>query len=118
MKKLFVLVLVSVIGGAITLGTYKLLIEKEQKVVKPKKDNTFTDERDGQQYKFIKVNDMLWMAENLNFDTEGSFCFDNTLASCDDLGRLYKWSTANTFCPEGWRLPDDEWLLFQGSGDI
>lgn len=33
MKKLFVLVLVSVIGGAITLGTYKLFLEKEQKVV-------------------------------------------------------------------------------------
>ncbi len=33
MKKLFTLVLVSVLGGAITLGTYKAFIEKEQAVV-------------------------------------------------------------------------------------
>lgn len=33
MKKLFTLVLVSVLGGAITLGTYKAFIEKEQPVV-------------------------------------------------------------------------------------
>jgi len=93
---------------------------KEQKVVEPKKENMFTDERDGQQYKFIKVNDLFWMAENLNFDTEGSFCFDNIPANCDDLGRLYKWSIANTSCPEGWRLPDDEdWArLFKYFGGV
>ena len=33
MKKLLVLLVVSVIGGAITLGTYKIFLEKEQKVV-------------------------------------------------------------------------------------
>jgi Do/DeqQ family serine protease len=33
MKKLLLLLVVSVIGGAITLGTYKLFLEKEQKVV-------------------------------------------------------------------------------------
>lgn len=33
MKKLFTLVLVSVLGGAITLGTYKAFIEKEQPVI-------------------------------------------------------------------------------------
>ena len=33
MKKLLILVLVSFVGGAIALGTYKLFLEKEQKVV-------------------------------------------------------------------------------------
>jgi len=33
MKKLLVLLVVSVIGGAITLGTYKTFLEKEQKIV-------------------------------------------------------------------------------------
>jgi len=33
MKKIFTLILVSVLGGAITLGAYKTFIEKEQKVV-------------------------------------------------------------------------------------
>ncbi len=33
MKKLLLLLVVSVIGGAITLGTYKIFLEKEQKVV-------------------------------------------------------------------------------------
>ena len=33
MKKLFTLVLVSVLGGAITLGTYKVFIEKDQQVI-------------------------------------------------------------------------------------
>ena len=109
--------------------THIVYVEKEvPKVVPPKKDkpdaskneNTFIDERDGQQYSFIKVNDLLWMAQNLNYETDGSFCYDNIAANCDELGGLYNWSSANTSCPEGWHLPnDDEWAsLFKYYGGV
>jgi uncharacterized protein (TIGR02145 family) len=51
------------------------------------------------------------MSENLNYPTAtGSLCYDNIPANCDTYGRLYKWETAMTACPNGWHLPsDDEW---------
>jgi uncharacterized protein (TIGR02145 family) len=50
------------------------------------------------------------MAENLNYDAEGSKCYKNESENCDKYGRLYKWTTARTVCPSGWHLPSDaEW---------
>ena len=40
MKKIFTLVLVSALGGALTLGTYKLFIEKEDSIAQQQTNNT------------------------------------------------------------------------------
>ena len=48
------------------------------------------------------------MAENLNFETVGSFCPEGDSRNCKRLGRLYSWAEARFVCPDGWRLPTKE----------
>jgi len=70
-----------------------------------KNTGTFTDERDDQEYKWVRIGDQIWMAENLNYNSgRGSGQYDRI------YGRLYNWKTAKNVCPKGWHLPSDaEW---------
>jgi uncharacterized protein (TIGR02145 family) len=107
--------------------------DSTNRVIAPIVDRNFnfgsvTDARDGQTYKTIKIGNQNWLAQNLNYDTFDSWCFDAT-TNCAKDGRYYSWygamdideSTWSTTlvvienehqgaCPEGWHVPTiSEW---------
>lgn len=69
-----------------------------------------TDARDGRRYQTVTLCDRTWLAEDLNYETTDSWCYDDDPANCDIYGRLYTWDAAVTACPAGWHLASDqEW---------
>lgn len=77
---------------------------------------TFTDARDGQEYKYVTIGSQVWMAENLNYNDSlpcdkvwgcPSFCADSACSK----GRLYVDTLALRVCPSGWHLPSEDEFL-------
>lgn len=60
-------------------------------------NTAFTDLRDGQKYKTMKIGEQVWLAENLRYKGGASVI--------DRAGNGYVWDSALVACPEGWHLP-------------
>jgi uncharacterized protein (TIGR02145 family) len=78
-----------------------------------KTSGVFIDARDNQQYEWVNIGRNIWMAENLNYESQqGSWCYENEESNCEVYGRLYDWKTANEVCPEGWHLSNqNDWFI-------
>lgn len=87
------------------------LAEQEKRASLREISGMFTDPRDGQVYRTIKVEGREWFAQNVNFDVDGhSWCYEDKESYCMRGGRLYDLEGARKACPEGWHLPRDrEW---------
>ncbi len=56
--------------------------------------DSVVDARDGKTYRTTKIGNQVWMAENLNYKTAGSFCYHDSTQYCELYGRFYTWASA------------------------
>lgn len=89
-----------------TQASTTVVVNKETSLNIPGQTDTdpvFTDDRDGQKYRYTSINGLDWFARNLAYT--GGYAPYGTELLRDFFGTFYTWEEARTACPDGWRLP-------------
>ena len=103
-------------------------------------ENEICDPRDYKVYRTTEIGALIWTAENLRYEVEGSRCFEDKDSNCVKFGRLYNWAQAMDFkpyylrntaedsihkpyhqgiCMPGWHVPDTlEWKYLMSYTDV
>ncbi|NOX52825.1 MAG: hypothetical protein GXP16_20170 [Gammaproteobacteria bacterium] len=63
----------------------------------------FVDSRDDNQYRWVRIGDKMWMADNLRYQAE-QYCWPSE--DIEDTGYFYGRPVIPEACPEGWRAPE------------
>ncbi len=109
---LIVAIAAVLVGGIIALIIALTSGSGEQEPPPSETDETISEEviDEGEGYSNVAIGNLIWMTENMNVETEGSFCYDDLEENCSTYGRFYTWEAAMAVCPDGWRLPtSEEW---------
>jgi uncharacterized protein (TIGR02145 family) len=88
----------------------------------------YVNDAQGHLYRTTTIGSQVWMAQNLNYKVDSSWCYSNSADSCAKYGRLYQWAAVmgldasynsklwsgtlprQGICPSGWHVPSDsEW---------
>jgi uncharacterized protein (TIGR02145 family) len=72
--------------------------------------DSIVDPRDSHVYKMVKIGKKFWTIENLKWECEGSFIYENMPRNLKKHGRLYTYDASRNACPVGSHLPSkQEW---------
>ena len=79
------------------------------------KTGTFTDSRDGKEYKTITIGSQTWITEPISYVPQkkvasGYWAYDNNNSNVEKYGYLYNYETAVSVVPQGWHIPSVEEL--------
>lgn len=105
-------------------------LESEWSLITPEfvynaNSGSFTDKRNGREYKWVRMGNQIVMCSNLYYTP--SYSMNQQLyesqsieGNTPEVGNYYTWNTAIHVCPEGWHLPNaQEWnkLIEQMGGE-
>jgi uncharacterized protein (TIGR02145 family) len=68
----------------------------------------FLDIRNNETYDLVEIGSQCWMNRNMNYQTEGSWCYAESVSNCEKYGSLYNFQAAKSVCPSGFKLPSDD----------